>query len=83
LFWTVGVGFGGAHAYWADRDKFGIVTNANITLGISITKSIYFESSPLVKFIPSNRIYISSMNIDNFDSFYAFTFFPFGIKVIL
>lgn len=83
LFWTAGVGFGGVHAYWNDRDKFGLVANASITLNIRITKRIYFESSPLVVFLPSNRLYLSSMNIDTFDGFYAFTFFPFGIKVKL
>lgn len=43
----------------------------------------YFESSPLIVLMPFNRIYYSPMNIDHFDNFYTFTFFPFGIKVKL
>ncbi len=83
LFWTIGIGIGALHLNWEDKDSFGPTANASITLNIRITKRIYLESSPLIVFFPFNRIYYSPMNIEHFDSFYAFTFFPFGIKIKL
>ena len=83
LFWTGGIGVGAMHVNWDDNDSFGATINASLTLNIRITKRLYFESSPLIVLMPFNRIYYSPMNIDHFDSFYAFTFFPFGVKVKL
>jgi hypothetical protein len=83
FFWTGGLGFGAVHVNWDDNDGFGATINASLKLNIRITKRIYFESSPLIFLIPSDRIYYSPMNIDHFDNFYAFTFFPFGLKVKL
>lgn len=83
LFWSGGLGVGALHVNWDDNDSFGATINASLTLNIRITKRLYFESSPLIVLMPFNRIYYSTMNIDHFDNFYAFTFFPFGIKVKL
>jgi hypothetical protein len=83
LFWTGGLGLGALHVNWNENDAFGATVNASLTLNIRVTKRIYFESSPLIVLIPFNRIYYSPMNIDHFNNFYAFTFFPFGIKVKL
>lgn len=83
LFWTGGLGIGALHVNWDDNDSFGATINASLTLNIRITKRLYFESSPLIVLMPFNRIYYSPMSIDHFDNFYAFTFFPFGIKVKL
>lgn len=83
LFWTGGLGVGVLHVNWDDHDSFGATINASLTLNIRITKRLYFESSPLIVLIPFNRIYYSPIKIDHFDSFYAFTFLPFGLKVKL
>ncbi len=83
LYWTGGFGVGALHVNWDDKDSFGTTINASLTLNIRITKRLYLESSPLIVFMPFNRVYYSPMNIDQFDNFYAFTFFPFGIKVKL
>ncbi|HSW68438.1 MAG TPA: hypothetical protein VLH16_07645, partial [Bacteroidales bacterium] len=83
LFWTGGMGIGGVHVNWGGNDDFGATINASLTLNIRLTKRLYFESSPLIVLMPFNRIYYSPMNIDNFDNFYAFTFFPIGLKVKL
>jgi len=83
LFWTGGIGIGALHVNWDDNDGFGPTINASLTLNVRLTKRIYLEASPLLAFIPSNRVYYSPMNIDHFNDFYAFTFFPFGLKVKL
>lgn len=83
LFWTGGLGVGLLHVNWEDNDGFGPTVNASLTLNIRLTQRIYVESSPLIVLLPFNRIYYSSMNINHFDNFYAFTFFPFGLKVKL
>ena len=83
LFWTAGVGIGALHVNWDDNDGFGPTINASLTLNMRLTKRIYLEASPLLAFLPSNRVYYSPMNIDHFNDFYAFTFFPFGLKVKL
>jgi len=83
LFWTGGLGIGVLHVNWDDNDGFGPTINASLTLNVRLTKRIYLEASPLLAFIPSNRVYYSPMNIDHFNDFYAFTFFPFGLKVKL
>jgi hypothetical protein len=83
LFWTGGLGVGALHVNWEENDAFGATINASLTLNIRVTKRIYIESSPLFVLMPFNRIYYSPMNIDHFNNFYAFTFFPFGIKVKL
>ena len=83
FFWTAGFGIGAIHAYWEDQDVFGATINASLTLNVRITKRIYIETSPLVVLIPTNRVYFSTMDADQFNSFYALTFFPFGIKVKL
>ena len=63
--------------------NFGATINTSMTLNIRITKRIYFECSPLIVLIPTNRFYFSTMNAENFNNFYAGTFFPIGIKVKL
>lgn len=83
LFWTGGLGFGALQVNWDNNNDFGATVNASLTLNIRLTKRIYFESSPLIVLMPFNRVYYSSLDIDHFDSFYAFTFFPFGLKVKL
>ncbi|RLD68982.1 MAG: hypothetical protein DRI95_01435 [Bacteroidetes bacterium] len=83
LFWTAGIGLGGVHAYWNVNDKFGLTINASLTLNIRVSKRIYFESSPLVVLLPSNRVYFSTMKVENYNNFYALSFFPFGLKVKL
>ncbi|QQS52630.1 MAG: hypothetical protein IPM71_07815 [Bacteroidota bacterium] len=83
LFWTGGLGFGALHVNWDNNNDFGATMNASLTLNIRITKRIYFESSPLIVLMPFNRVYYSPMDIDHFDNFYAFTFFPVGLKVKL
>jgi hypothetical protein len=84
LFWTCGLGVGALHLYWDDNDSFGATVNASITLNIRITKRVYLESSPLTLLLtPVNRYYYSPMNIGHFDTFSAFTLFPFGLKVKL
>ncbi|MDD2197097.1 MAG: hypothetical protein PHE03_08810 [Bacteroidales bacterium] len=83
LFWTVGIGAGALHVNWDNNDSFGATINASLTLNIRVTKRIYFESSPLIALAPFNRAYYSPMKIDHFNNFYAFTFFPFGLKVKL
>jgi len=83
LFWTGGLGCGVLHVNWDDSDRFGATINASLTLNIRITKRLYFESSPLIVLVPFNRIYYSPMNLDHFNNFYAFTFFPIGFKVKL
>jgi len=83
LFWTGGIGIGALHVNWDDNDGFGPTINASLTLNMRLTKRIYLEASPLLAFLPSNRVYYSPMNIDHFNDFYAFTFFPFGLKVKL
>ena len=83
LFWTAGLGVGGVHAYWDDNDKIGTTINASVTLNIRLTKKIYFESSPFIVLLPSNRIYFSTMNAENADNFFALSLFPFGVKVKL
>jgi len=83
LFWTAGFGIGAIHADWEDQDVFGATINASLTLNVRITKRIYIETSPLVVLIPINRVYFSTMDADHFNSFYAFTIFPVGIKVKL
>jgi hypothetical protein len=83
LFWTGGLGIGGVHVNWGDNDRFGATVNASLTLNLRLTKRLYVETSPLIVLFPFNRVYYSSMNIEQFDNFYAFSFFPFGIKVKL
>ena len=83
LFWTAGLGLGITHVYWDDRNYFGANLNASLTLNVRISKRIYLQSSPLIVLAPFNRIYYSPMNVDSFTNFYAFTAFPFGIKVKL
>jgi hypothetical protein len=83
LFWTGGLGIGALHVNWDDNDSFGATLNASLTLNIRVTKRIYVETSPLIVLMPFSRIYYSPMNIDHFDNFYAFTFFPIGLKVKL
>lgn len=83
LFFTSGLGVGALHVNWDDKDNFGVSVNASLTLNIRVTKRFYIEASPLVILFPFNRVYYSPMNIDHFDNFYAFTFFPFGFKVKL
>jgi len=83
VFWTTGLGIGGVHANWEDRNKVGATINASMTLNIRMTKKLYFESSPLLVLLPSNRVYFSNMDADRYKSFYAFSFFPFGLKVKL
>ena len=83
LFWTTGIGIGAVHVNWDDNDIFGATINASLTLSMRITKGIYFESSPLIAMLPFNRVYFSTMGNDYSNNFYAFTFFPFGIKVKL
>lgn len=83
LFWTAGLGMGITHVNWDNRDKFGINMNASFTLNIKLSKRIYLEASPLLVILPTNRLYYSTMNAGEFSNFYAFTFFPFGIKVKL
>nr|WP_321410430.1 hypothetical protein [uncultured Carboxylicivirga sp.] len=83
LFWLAGVGFGALHNNWDNHDKFGISANASITISIKLSKRMYIEASPLIAILPVNRVYYSPMNVNNFDHFYALTFFPFGIKVKL
>lgn len=81
LFWTGGIGVGALHVNWDDNDAFGATVNASLTLGIRVTRRIYFVSSPLLIFMPTNRIYYSPLDIGRINNFYAFTSFPFGIKV--
>ena len=83
LFWTAGLGIGALHVNWGGNDGFGATVNASLTLNIRILRRIYLESSPLLVLLPCDRVYYSLVNIDHFDNFYAFTFFPFGIKVKL
>ena len=83
LFWTSGLGIGGVHAYWGEDNKFGITLNASSTLNIKLSKKIYLESSPFLVLLPVNRVYFSSMDANTFNSFYAFTLLPVGIKVKL
>ncbi|MEN8121575.1 MAG: hypothetical protein ABFS35_14575 [Bacteroidota bacterium] len=83
LFWTAGLGVGAVHVNWGESDNFGATINLSLTLNIRITKRIYFESSPLIVLAPFNRVYLSTMDIDHFNNFYAFTFFPLGVKVKL
>jgi len=95
IFWNIGLGVGIVHADWEQiyrsgtysdlehHNSIGATVNASITLNIRITRRIYFESSPLILFLPSDRVYYSPMNAGHFSSFYAYTFFPFGIKVKL
>jgi len=83
VFWTGGLGAGAVHVNWDQNDSFGATVNASLSLNIRITKRIYFESSPLIVLMPFNRVYYSAVDAGPFDNFYAFTFFPFGIKVKL
>jgi hypothetical protein len=83
LFWTCGLGAGALHVSWNDNNRFGFTTNASITLNLRITKRIYLETSPLIVLMPCNRVYFSTMHTEHFNSFYAFTLFPVGIKVKL
>jgi len=83
LFWMAGAGMGALHTNWDDHDGFGISFNASITLNLKLSKRVYLETSPLIILLPVNRVYYSPMSIDHFNKFYAFTFFPIGIKVKL
>ena len=80
VFIEPGIGVGGVHVFWDDYDKFGVVVNASITLNVRVTKKIFIETSPLFILTPSNRIYFSTMKVKNYHNFYAFSFFPFGLK---
>lgn len=77
------MGLGVLHVAWDENDRFGVTANASLTLNIRVTKRIYLETSPLVVLLPLNRVYYSRMDIESFNNFYAFTFFPFGVKVKL
>ncbi|MCU4165271.1 hypothetical protein [Carboxylicivirga caseinilyticus] len=83
LFWLAGVGLGALHNNWDNHDSFGISVNASFTLNIKLSKRLYLETSPLIILLPVNRVYYSPMNADEFDDFYALTYFPFGLKVKL
>lgn len=91
LFWTAGLGLGMVHAYWEKplsytysemehHNIFGPVANVSLTLNIRITKGVYIEASPLIVIMPTNRFYFSTMDEEHFNNFFAFTFFPFGVK---
>ncbi|HNT41133.1 MAG TPA: hypothetical protein PKN78_02740 [Tenuifilaceae bacterium] len=91
LFWTAGLGLGMVHAYWEKplsytfsemehHNIFGPVANVSLTLNVRITKRVYIEASPLVVVMPTNRVYFSTMDEEHFNNFFAFTFFPFGVK---
>lgn len=83
LFWSAGLGIGVAHVNWDNNNAFGATLNASLTLNFKLSKRIYFEASPLIFLIPSDRVYFSAMNVGHFNDFYALSFFPFGIKVKL
>ncbi|MDA3867314.1 MAG: hypothetical protein PF489_11290 [Salinivirgaceae bacterium] len=83
MFWIGGFGIGALHVNWDDKDDFGATVNASLTLNVRITKRLYIETAPLFVFLPSNRAYYSPVSIEQFHNFYAFTFFPVGIKVKL
>jgi hypothetical protein len=74
------MGIGALHVNWDDKDAFGATVNASLTLNFRITKTIFIETAPLIVLLPFNRIYYSPLNIDHFQHFHAFTFFPFGVK---
>lgn len=82
MIWALGIGFGGVHVFWnenKDSDRFGLNLNASFTASIKLSEKMYIECSPSIALLP-NRIYFSSMNVESFNNFYAFTFFPFGFK---
>jgi len=83
LFWLAGLGIGGVHAYWDTNDKIGATVNASFTLNIKLTKKLYFESSPFIVLLPTNRLYFSTMNTERYNNFFALSLFPFGLKVKL
>ncbi len=85
IIWTLGIGLGGFHVFWDennDNDKFGLNINASFTASIKLSEKIYLECTPTIALLP-NRIYFSTMDVENFDNFYAFTFLPLGLKVKL
>ncbi|HKJ42362.1 MAG TPA: hypothetical protein VKA27_09715 [Sunxiuqinia sp.] len=81
LFWEFGLGIGGAHVNWDNNNAFGVTVNTSLTLNMKLSKRIYVEASPLIILLPADRVYFSTMDVDHFSSFYAFSFFPVGIKV--
>ena len=83
LFWLAGLGIGGVHAYWNTKDKIGATVNASFTLNLKLTKKLYFESSPFIVLLPTNRMYFSTMNTEHYNDFFALSLFPFGLKVKL
>lgn len=84
VFWDFGVGAGVMHAYFGENlDEFGIEMNLSSTLNIKLSKRIYFQSSPLLVLVPSNRVYFSTLSVAGKDNLFAFSFLPFGVKIAL
>lgn len=85
VIWTAGLGIGGVHVYWDgnnDNDQFGITVNVSFTASIKFSQKIYLECSPSIALLP-NRLYYSTMDIESFNNFYAYTFLPLGLKIKL
>lgn len=83
FFFTAGLGIGAAHVNWDNQNDFGLTANVSLTMNIRLSKRIYLESAPFFVLLPSNRVYYSPMNVEEFSDFWAFTLFPIGIKVKL
>lgn len=84
VFWDFGVGAGATHVYFGeDIDDFGLEVNLSSTLNIKLFKRVYFQASPLLVLIPSNRVYFSGLSLEDRDNLYAFSMFPFGVKIAL
>ncbi len=88
VFYTGGLGIGVTHFSWtrfgsSSAHAFTPTINASLSLGIRVSKRIIIETSPLLVLLPSNRVYYSPVNVEEFPDFYSFTIFPLGIKVKL
>jgi hypothetical protein len=84
IFWDFGAGAGATHAYFGeDIDDFGLEVNLSSTLNIKLFKRVYFQASPLLVLIPSNRVYFSDVSVNGRDNLFAFSMFPFGVKIAL
>jgi len=83
VFWNAGAGIGVVHVFFNDTNKLGYALNASLTLNILLTKRLALETSPLFILLPTSRAYYSTMNMQNYNDFFALSFLSIGIKTRL
>ena len=81
IYWDCGMGFGGSRAFWQQSNKFGLSADASITLNIRLGSNVLLQTSPLIILLPVNRVYVSSIRMNENQALWAFAAFPFGVKI--